>query len=117
MIEIQTRQLQRALSTLSMLGCHYAVRDPDGNMHGALKVEEPKPPGKHRNPRRDLSMYCFAEKIDTLQVGEVVVFDNLTPDAVAAVRSNVSSRGVAKFGKGNFTSMSTPNSVQGMRTK
>ena len=116
MIEIQVHQFRKALSILDFLGCTYAVKDPDGAMHGVLIVEEPKPERKHRRPRRDLSVYGFSTKIDPMKIGDVVVFDNLSPEEVETVRSNVSSRGVAKFGKGNFVSMSTPTSIQGMRT-
>jgi hypothetical protein len=114
MIEIQTKQLQKALATLELLGCKYAVQDADGTMHGVLVVEVQKT-RKHKNPRRDLSKYEFAKTVDPLKVGDVVVYDDLTPEEVVVVRGNISSRGVAKFGKGSFTTMSTDSSVQGMR--
>jgi hypothetical protein len=113
MLEIQRTQFTRALAILDQLGCQYAVKDPDGGTWGVLLVVEQK--RKNKAPRRDMSHLMIPAKVDPMLIGDVVVFESVPMDLLAGVGSNISSRGVSRFGKGNFTIQTVRDSIQCMR--
>ena len=49
MKEVQLASLKKALATLNILGCKYAVIDSDGNRHGDLEIVQ-KPERKRASP-------------------------------------------------------------------
>lgn len=116
MLEIQQKQLDRAVQVLVMLGCEYAIKTPDGTITGTLTVAEPEKPKHTRGPRRDYALYCIPERVKAMKVGDVDVFKRIGDDDIEALRSNISSTGFSAFGKGNFTTTVTNGEVQCMRT-
>jgi hypothetical protein len=116
MIEIQAKQLVRAMQVLDMLNCEYAIKTPDGEVFGVLKIAEPeKPKRKHKNPRKDYSLYCIPDRVGAMKVGDVEVLKPLEGDTVSQLASNVSSHGITRYGKGNFTTTTANGECQCMR--
>ncbi len=114
MIEIKAKQLVRALQVLDMLECEYAVKTPEGEVHGTLPIAD-KPKRKHKNPRKDYKLYCIPDRVGAMKVGDVEVFKPLEGDTAKQIASNVSSHGIARFGKGNFTTTVVNGELQCMR--
>lgn len=73
MLEVQSKALQKALHTLNILGCKYAVIDSDGAKYGDLVIAEQKQ--KTRKPsfftRGEVRSYIL-NFISNIQVGETV---------------------------------------------
>ena len=64
MLDIQKKQFDRAVQVLDILGCTYAIKTPDNDVVGVLKIAEPeKPKRKHTSPRHDYSLYCIPERV------------------------------------------------------
>ena len=117
MIEVQKRFLMRAIDQLTILGCKYAIQLPDGEIIGDLEVKvkkEPKPikSGKPRNSYKHLG---FKEKLVSVPMGEVAVFDIPEGCTITQLQGLITGLAGHAWGKGNYTSTQHNGQVQIMR--
>ncbi len=118
MIELQKRELAKAVKLIEMLGCKYKVITPDGEEFGGLTVVQPKPPRTKRNfsfPYGTVAEY-FKPFIDiNLKVGEVIEIPKGN-FKVEVLRSGVCSYLTRVWGRKTYVTMMTKDTVQVMRT-
>lgn len=80
MDDMKSAVLRKALGMLTVLGCKYAVIDPEGNKHGDLEVVPPK---KKRGPPTMDYLPLFEARLKEVQpsdtIHEFVVPDNAKP--------------------------------------
>jgi hypothetical protein len=110
MKEIEQKTLQNALRLLDSLGCAYAVIDPDGQMHGTLKLAEPEKKKKApaRYPHGSVSNHVrqyLSKMTDNILVVPVAEFD------IDVIQSTVCSILGKEWGEGSYhTSRTKDNS-------
>ena len=115
MKEVQLASLKKALATLNILGCKYAVIDSDGNRHGDLEIVQ-KPERKRASPtfpRGEVHDY-FAPFIENLEIGEVAEIPS-GKYGVERIRGSVCSWFVRNRGKGSANTVVSGNNVQVLR--
>lgn len=118
MIELQKRELARAVKLIEMLGCKYKVISPDGEEFGGLTVVIPKPPRPKRNLRLPYGTVAEYYKpfIDVnLNVGEVIEIPKGN-FKVELLRSGICSYLTRVWGNKTYVTMMTKDTVQVMRT-
>lgn len=72
MIELKQIALNRALNTLTNMGCKFAVIDDDGKTYGDLEIVQPKTRAKSKYEHGALTAY-LKQFMDNMKPGEVVV--------------------------------------------
>ena len=118
MKEIQLKELQRAISYITAIGCTFKIITPDGEEFGTLEVVPLKPQGA-RAPRKypygAVAKYFRPLLNLDLSLGDVCVVDcgAYSPEIV---RSGVCSELSAKWGKDTYITSVVGNTVEVLRT-
>lgn len=113
MLDIQRIALQRITTTLNGMGAKYAIVFDDEKF-GELEVQKEKA-RKHVNPRRDYSQFQIREKVNAMEIGDVITFRPADGFTAEDIRSNASAHCCTKFGKKSCTSIIKDGEVQLMR--
>jgi hypothetical protein len=105
----QTTSLDRGMAFLRATGLRFAIEMPDQTYLGSLPVPAAQPEPVVTVTRRATHAplnpkYEHKTRVDTLDVGGLLVIDADTEDDATRLASNVSARGVFQFGKGSCIS-------------
>ena len=68
---IKEKAIKQALKILDATGCIYAVKDPDGNVHGELQVVEKKTRSGFFFPKGTIANHVEAN-LKSMSIGDVV---------------------------------------------
>lgn len=110
---IQKTAIEKAIKFLTAAKAAFAVQMPDGSFVGDLVVMTKSPRRKVNNWR--LEMPGYIQKIQAMQIGDVLTWDVNSCEHGEAFRSAASSQGSRLYGKGAFMTAVTENSVEAFR--
>lgn len=109
---IETKVFNRAVELLEAIGFTYAIKDREGEVHGNLKVESPKPakPKKREPiyPYGTLRAHLDAQGIGNIQVNTHKVISTGGMDA-EVVRRSICSYGSQHWGNKTYKTAITPD--------
>jgi len=110
---IQQVAIEKAIKFLTAAKAAFAVQMPDGSFVGDLVVLTKSPRRKLNNWR--IEMPGYIQKIQAMQVGDVLTWEVESRERGEAFRSAASSQGSTLYGRGAFMTTVTENSVEAMR--
>lgn len=118
MKELQKKELSRLISMLNAFGCTHKIITDDGEEFGSLEVVMEQARKKRRSlayPYGDIASYYKPLINMDCAIGDVqeVPFGKYTPEVL---RSAMCSHLGKQWGKGSYTTMIGPTTVQIMRT-
>lgn len=117
MTPTQTVALTRAIAFLAATGLPYAIKMPDGTVHGILIVA----PEKTKTARKRVNDYAgptgYPEILATLAPGQSHTFEAESELMAPGLRGVISASGVRLWGKGNVITCITGRSVEILRVE
>jgi len=104
MTPIESQVLSKVTAVLANLGLEWAIKTSDGEIHGNLKVEAPKPSKKKRDcfyPYGTLKAHLDSQGIGNIAVNthKVISTGGMDPEVV---RRSVCSYGSQHWGNGTY---------------
>ena len=114
MEDMKLQVLKKALSMLDVLGCKYAVLDPDGVEYGTLTVVNKTGITRKRTGMDYLSIY--KDRVLAMQPSDTIE-EFVPPDGmpIERLRSALTAYCTAKWGKDTYTSQVKDGKVLLMR--
>jgi hypothetical protein len=110
---VQQLAVEKAVKFLTASKVPFAIEMPDGTFLGDLKVMPKVTRLKQNNWR--IIMPGYIEKIEAMQVGDVVMWQVENIETVERFRSAVSGQGNRSFGSGAFMTAVKDSSIEAMR--
>jgi hypothetical protein len=110
---IQQVAIEKAIKFLTAAKAAFAVQMPDGSFVGDLVVLT-------KTRRRKVNNWClempgYIQKIQAMQIGDVLSWEVESRERGEAFRSAASSQGSQLYGKGAFMTTVSENSVEALR--
>jgi hypothetical protein len=122
MTELHTTVLNRAMKLLDALPVVYAIRLPDGTLHGALPVAppvEPERPRRRRVVKNPMGTFSrrFDARFSTVAVGDVISirYEDVPELPPKRVSGAFTSWAGVRWGKGSYVSQMTDTGVDLLR--
>ena len=94
---IHKKTLEQAIKMLDAIGCAYAIKDTDGNMHGTLDVPNRRP---LKHPFGSISAH-IRKYIDGIEPGQVA---HIPCEGFGrqTISTSLTAIMIDRYGKGNF---------------
>lgn len=106
MLEIEQTVIKKALAMLIAAKCQFAVKTPDGVVHGDLKIVQDPPPrtrARSRLPLGTLSNHV-RQYIGELQPNQAAKVPALEGATLEALQSSVTAYAAHRWGPGTYMS-------------